>query len=91
VGCAALRPFEPPRVAELKRLYVVPAARAQSLGLRLSEAALGVARTAGYERVRLDTLSSMLAAQRLYERLGFHDIAAYRHNPHEARYLELEL
>ena len=91
LGCVALRPFEPPRVAEVKRLYVVPAARERGLGTRLSEAAIGVARAAGYERVRLDTLSSMRAAQRLYERLGFHDIDAYRHNPHEARYLELGL
>jgi putative acetyltransferase len=91
VGCVALRPFKPPRVAEIKRLYVVPAARDRGLGMRLSEAAVGVARAAGYERVRLDTLSSMQAAQRLYGRLGFYDIAAYRHNPHEARYLELEL
>ena len=91
VGCVALRPLEPPRVAEIKRLYVVPAARDRGLGMRLSEAAVGVARAAGYERVRLDTLSSMRAAQRLYGRLGFHDIDAYRHNPHEARYLELEV
>jgi putative acetyltransferase len=91
VGCVALRPFEPPRVAELKRLYVVPAASYRGLGTGLSETAVGAARAAGYERVRLDTLSAMQAAQRLYERLGFHDIAAYRHNPHEARYLELEL
>ncbi|MCX6363276.1 MAG: GNAT family N-acetyltransferase [Actinobacteria bacterium] len=91
VGCVALRPFEPPRVAEIKRLYVVPAARDRGLGMRLSEAVVGVARAAGYERVRLDTLSSMQAAQRLYERLGFHDIDAYRLNPHQARYLELEL
>ena len=33
----------------------------------------------------------MQAAQHLYENLGFSDIDAYRHNPHEARYLELEL
>ncbi len=91
VGCVALRPFEAPRVAEIKRLYVVPAARDRGLGERLSEAAVGVARVAGYERVRLDTLSTMRAAQRLYTRLGFRDIDAYRYNPHEARYLELEL
>jgi putative acetyltransferase len=91
VGCVALRPLEPPHVAEIKRLYVVPAARHRGLGIRLAEAALSAARAAGYARVRLDTLSSMQAAQRLYESLGFHDIDAYRHNPHEARYLELEL
>jgi ribosomal protein S18 acetylase RimI-like enzyme len=91
VGCVALRPFGAPLVAEIKRLYVIPAARARGLGVRLAEAALDAARTAGYARVRLDTLSSMRAAQRLYEGLGFSDIDAYRHNPHEARYLELTL
>jgi ribosomal protein S18 acetylase RimI-like enzyme len=91
VGCVALRPFEPPSSAEIKRLYVVPAARGRGLGVRLAEAVLAAARAAGYARVRLDTLSSMQAAQRLYEGLGFTDIDAYRHNPHEARYLELKL
>ena len=79
-------------IAELKRLYVVPAARNGGLGVRLTEAALDAARTAGYARVRLDTLSSMQAALRLYERLGFRDIDAYRYNPIEAaRYLDLKL
>ena len=91
VGCVALRPLAHPVVAEVKRLYVVPAARNKGLGVRLAETAIGAARAAGYARVRLDTLSSMKAAQRLYEGLGFHDIGAYRHNPHEARYLELDL
>ena len=91
VGCVALRPFEPSFVAEIKRLYVVPAARDRGLGVRLAEAGLSAARAAGYARVRLDTLSSMQAAQRLYEGLGFSDIDAYRNDPHEARYLELTL
>jgi ribosomal protein S18 acetylase RimI-like enzyme len=91
VGCVALRPFDPPCIAEMKRLYVVPSARDRGIGARLAAAALREARAAGYARVRLDTLSSMRAAQRLYEGLGFRDIRAYRHNPHEARYLELDL
>lgn len=92
VGCVALRPIEPPRVAELKRLYVAPAGRGKGIGLALTQAAIEAARTAGYESIRLDTLRTMDAAQRMYERLGFRDIAAYRYNPDEsARYLELEL
>jgi ribosomal protein S18 acetylase RimI-like enzyme len=91
-GCVALRPLEPPLVAELKRLYVSPTARGERLGVRLAEVALATARSAGYERIRLDTLPSMQAALRLYERLGFRDIDAYRHNPVQgARYLELGL
>lgn len=98
LGCVALRPLEPPRalmtprVAELKRLYVAPAGRRQGIGLELTQAALKAARGARYERVRLDTLPSMDAAQRLYERLGFRDIDAYRYNPvASTRYLGLEL
>ena len=92
LGCVALRPLEPPRVAELKRLYVTPAGRGSGIGLSLTLAALDAARGAGYERVRLDTLPSMEAAQRLYERLGFRDVDAYRYNPvRETRYLELDL
>jgi ribosomal protein S18 acetylase RimI-like enzyme len=92
LGCVGLRPLEWPRVAELKRLYVRPQARGERLGLLLTEAALTFARDAEYERVRLDTLSSMGAAQHMYEGLGFREIEAYRFNPVEgARYLELDL
>ena len=81
VGCVALRPLEPPLVAELKRLYVRPAARGQGAGAALTKAILAWARAAGYERVRLDTLPSMRRAQALYRQLGFQEVAAYRHNP----------
>ena len=44
-------------------------------------AALEAAREMGYARIRLDTLPEMEAAQRLYESLGFYDIAAYYGEP----------
>ncbi len=92
VGCVALRPLEPPLVAELKRLYVRPAARGQGAGATLSRAILACARTAGYERVRLDTLPNMGQAQALYLQLGFQEIAAYRHNPVPGTvFMELDL
>ena len=92
LGCVALRPWKPPHIAELKRLYVAPAGRGNGLGLELTLAALDMARTAGYQSVRLDTLSSMDRAQRLYERLGFREIEPYRFNPVEgARFMGLEL
>ena len=91
-GCVALRPLEPPAVAELKRLYVRPGARGIGLGAALTEAALDLARTAGYQRIRLDTLPTMAAAQVLYRRLGFREVAPYRLNPIPgALYMELEL
>jgi putative acetyltransferase len=50
------------------------------------------ARAIGYARMRLDTMPKMDSAQRLYESLGFRDIAAYRYNPEPgARFLEVDL
>ncbi len=90
-GCIAVRPIDD-RDCEMKRLYVRDAFRGLSVGERLAREAIEWARAAGYERMLLDTLPSMRSAHRLYERLGFIEIPAYRFNPVEgARFLALSL
>ena len=70
-----------PLVCELKRVYVRTDFRGTGLGRRLTESAMQAAREMGYTRMRLDTLAQMVAAQRLYEELGFRDIPAYYGKP----------
>ena len=78
-GCAAVRPLDY-GACEFKRVYVRPDFRGSGMGRRLTESALQAARKLGYDRIRLDTLPQM-AAQRLYESLGFRDIPAYYGEP----------
>jgi ribosomal protein S18 acetylase RimI-like enzyme len=62
------------------------------MGRRLTETALQAAREMGYQRIRLDTLPQMAAAQQLYEDLGFHDIPAYYGEPMAGqRFMEADL
>jgi GNAT superfamily N-acetyltransferase len=71
-------------VAELKRMYVVPAARGRGLGRQLLEALEDTARELGYARIRLDRGARQPVAQAMYERSGYHAIDDYNGNPQAA-------
>lgn len=75
-GCIAMRRIDDDR-CEMKRLYVVPAARGAALGERLVNALIDRARDVGYRQMLLDTMPSMTAAIGLYRRLGFRPGKAY--------------
>lgn len=56
---------------ELKRVHVRLVARGMDLGRQLVQGMREVARKAGHARMCLDVLPEFVAAQRLYESLGF--------------------
>ena len=77
VGCVVLCRRDP-ESAEIKRLYVDPAARGTGVGRALAAAAISRAGAAGYRRIVLDTHRSRLeAAYGLYRALGFTECEPY--------------
>ena len=91
VGCVALRPLDD-TTCEMKRLYVKPAERRKGIGKALCEKVIKKAKKYGYIRMLLDTLSSMIPAQRIYNLLGFKEIEPYYENPiQDTVYMELIL
>jgi N-acetylglutamate synthase-like GNAT family acetyltransferase len=73
VGCGAIGPLEgaDAGTCELRKMYLLPAARGRGLGRQLLDRCLAAARGRGYRRCYLETLSAMDAAQALYAQAGF--------------------
>lgn len=91
IGCVAVRKFAEGE-AELKRMFVLPGHRGLKLGENLLLRALQAAKDLGYQKLKLDTLPTMISAIRLYEAHGFKKIAPYRFNPMQgAIYMEADL
>jgi ribosomal protein S18 acetylase RimI-like enzyme len=82
LGCIALKPLEPPRIAEIKRLFVRPQARRLGVGKALVSAVLKTAGALGYPEVKLDTLPQMIGAIALYKSFGFAPIAPSGSHPY---------
>jgi len=85
VGCAALRPLDRlgPGVGEVKRMYVRPQARGHGLGHALIARLVIDARSIGYRLLKLDTSTSMHAAQHVYAAAGFTPCERYNDDPME--------
>ena len=76
VACGALRPFDAD-TAELKRMYVVPAARRNGFGRLIIGALERQARAFGYKTILLETGVGQPEAQRLYESCDYTRIPAF--------------
>ena len=82
LGCIALKSLGPPRVAEIKRLFVRPQARRIGVGKALVAAVAAAAQRLGYEEIKLDTLPQMQSAIALYKSNGFAPIPPYGSHPY---------
>jgi ribosomal protein S18 acetylase RimI-like enzyme len=76
VACGAVRLLDD-TTAEVKRMYVRPAARGLGIGEALLRALLTQAQRLGAVRVRLDTAPELRPAIALYTKLGFTRIERY--------------
>lgn len=91
IGCAGIRMIDE-ETAELKRMYVQSEFRRLGIGAGLLERCISRATQIGYKKIRLDTLESMTAAQRLYHEYDFKEIPPYRYNPLKGTvYMEKDL
>jgi ribosomal protein S18 acetylase RimI-like enzyme len=70
-----------PDEAHLRMLGVAPKAQGRGAGRALIEGAAAAARAAGKSRLTLGTLPEMVAARRLYDRMGFQGGAPEEHAP----------
>lgn|GEM_PF-397323 len=73
-----------PGVAEIKRMYVMPAHRNRGIAVALLHALEVRARGLGYSAVRLDTGPLQPRAVAIYQRAGYRRIEPYNDNPYAA-------
>lgn len=80
LGCASLRPIDL-HTAEVKRLWVAPAARGMGIARRLMTALETRAIEIGYTTLKLDSNTNLPQAIALYRSMGWTDTAAYTQPP----------
>jgi len=90
VACGGLRTLGP-GLGEVKRMYVVPAARRRGHARRLLAALEDAARAIGLARVRLDTNAQQPEALRLYAACGYAEIPDYNRSPTATHWFQKDL
>ena len=89
VGCVGLKGG--PDHAEIKRLWIAPAARGQGLARRLMQAAEDQARALGIALLRLDTHRALTEAIALYRATGWTEIDRFNDDPYPDFFFEKAL
>lgn len=90
LGCVGLK-GDGGDTAEIKRLWVAPAARGLGLARRLMAAAEAAARSLSIGVLRLDTHSALSEANTLYRRTGWIEIARFNDDPYPDTFFEKRL
>lgn len=83
VGCGTIQRLST-KDAEIKRVYIAPAARGLGAGRRIMEQLVVDCRTLGFRRILLDTGRLLEAAIALYDDVGFRRRGPYQDMPPEA-------
>jgi len=92
IGMVAARCFDNDgKIAELKRLYVLPERQGKSYGDMLFKHALDYVKAQGYKTVRVDTRHDRAASLHLIDKYRFRRIGQYNDNEFAELYFELEL
>lgn len=90
VGCVALRLSVKP-FAELKRVYVAPAARGRGVALALLAQAELVARQHDAVTMRLDVREDLVEARSLYAKCGYVEVEPFNDDDYVAYWLAKDL
>ncbi|WP_342730694.1 bifunctional helix-turn-helix transcriptional regulator/GNAT family N-acetyltransferase [Bradyrhizobium sp. B117] len=90
LGCVGLKGTDH-GYAEIKRLWVAPAARGLRLGRRLMDATEATARELGIALLRLDTNSALPEADQLYRTTGWREIPRFNDDPYPDLFFEKRL
>ncbi|MFI6942997.1 GNAT family N-acetyltransferase [Streptomyces sp. NPDC050418] len=89
-GMVGVRRLDP-TTCELKRVFLLPAARGQGGSALLMAAAEEAARARGARRLVLDTRLDLIEARMLYVRWGFAEIPPYNSGPYQEIWYGKEL
>jgi DNA-binding MarR family transcriptional regulator/GNAT superfamily N-acetyltransferase len=87
VGCGALK-LHRRAPAELKRMWVAPAARGLGVGRRILQELESHARARGATHVRLETNRSLTEATGLYRSAGYTEVEAFNDEPYADHWFE---
>jgi DNA-binding MarR family transcriptional regulator len=90
VGCGALK-LHGSKPAEIKRMWVSPAARGLGLGRRLLSELERRAAERGVRTVRLDTNAALVEAIAMYRSAGYREISAFNDEAYADHWFEKRL